>query len=136
MGKHMTHDWIPNTELNERVARALGWTQHTEYKHLWYGPPPKHNHAQMLPNFSGDMTAAWIVVEWLRVNTKIGYFTIREYFYTTLESENQWIVGFAEPYYDGDNWIIEIEAKSGEVPLAICKAALLAFEKNETTEKG
>ena len=112
LGENMKHDWQPNTELNAKVAKALGWTQHDSYKHLWYGKGDQA-HAQPLSDFSGDMTAAWIVVEILKTKTIEG-----AGFFKIVCEDTGYLCGWEAK----DGWIISEYETSA--PLAICLAFL------------
>lgn len=58
---------MTDQEINEKVARKLGWTINTtqDYK-PWYWPPgsrPESNGVRELPDYSGSIQAAWEIVE-------------------------------------------------------------------------
>lgn len=69
----------PNTELNERIAReVMGWRQHDEFKHLWY-TQDSMKPGLTLPNFSGDMNDAWLVIDALELKFEVwNYWTLRK----------------------------------------------------------
>ncbi len=108
----MKHSWQPDKELNEKVAKAMGWTQHDSYKHLWYGKGDQA-HAQSLPNFSGDMTAAWIMVE-----------SIDGQWNVSGQGGIGFEVTFSEASMREDRYENPFHASADSAPLAICLAFL------------
>lgn len=111
-------------EINEAVARKLGWTVDKTSDYLpWYGRPnssPLSAMVRELPNYSTDISAAWEIIEHLGPQFH----------------------ALTRDWDDGDYWLkisdgvlsfgkpnILAEAWADTVPMAIC-LAFLKLDKN------
>lgn len=111
-----------NIELNERIAReVMGWRQHDTYKHLWY-TQDSMKPAQILPDFSGDMNDAWMVVEKLKEtlgdNAIVIWFKDADWTVAIDKFNHQELGGFGPAWESGST-----------APYAICLAALKTLAK-------
>lgn len=115
--------------MNKEVAtKVLGWhertpaTEHPRSGKRWYRPDAPH--PVVLPNFSGDIAAAWLVVERLR---ELGYPTIT---ITASTSHNGYIATIwrseTDPLYSTGQYVVSCFDSDLTAPLAICLAALAA----------
>lgn len=98
------------TSINEQVALKLGWTKHVgpAPNHLtwWikkgdYGPP-----AYSLPDYAGDIKAAWEIVEKMKAEHIFDLQFITDTWYVSID-EDELDIGHADT-----------------APLAICQAFL------------
>lgn len=117
-------------EINEAVARKLGWIPPTMAKweqneHLGEGRPLKHlrwhkkeeySEVEKLPDYCHDIKAAWEVVEYLR------------------KTNTDMRLVYHPPYGSTESWSCELEAQNfsesaDSAPMAICLAFLKLEEK-------
>jgi len=59
---------MTDQEINEAVARKLGWTKKSfeGRKGFWF--KPNYNLPNNIPYYCNSIEAAWEVVEWIRIN--------------------------------------------------------------------
>jgi hypothetical protein len=123
-------------ELDAQIAeRVFGWTRHPERMHptdnrtiggVLYCPPG-HPHdagsANVVPHYSTDISAAWLVIQNLCSRG------MKPNILSGGQEEVVWTCGVDIYGYDGWEDFRSVRAVEGTAPLAICLAALKALDK-------
>jgi hypothetical protein len=119
-------------ELDALVAeKVMGWQwfDHTGYAIRYFRPPNRFNYGaiaegkeinylESLPHYSTDIAAAWEVAE------KLGNWHGFDFLVIKAAGNDLWCAGWYEFY--GDDYETRAADEAETVPLAICRAALLA----------
>jgi hypothetical protein len=103
---------MTNEEINEAVARKLGWTYHEDLEPVWWQAPARGCYLNEVYSYSTDIAAAWEIVERLR-------------------SEEYFVDILCTPFLSrcsvsrSQTGALSLEdAGTGQTPLAICLAYL------------
>lgn len=99
-----------NHVLNDRIAALIGWRPQTIDRDMTGKPWPDER-----PDFSGDIAAAWQVINWLRAKGKVVQVLCLPHctLCSVYESHSDW---------DRDNYLVCRAADTA--PEAICFAAM------------
>lgn len=114
---------MENAEINEAVARKLGWAIDKTSDFLpWYGKPggrPESSMIRDLPDYCHSIDAAWEVVEfWLTSEIRFRTFEMKK------NNASHWYIQFTQ---ENDGHIYDSVADTA--PMAICRAFLKVGEK-------
>lgn len=112
-------DELTGRALNEALARALGWRKLAHGDHDWQRPNGKMD---MLPDWQGDIAAAWQLIEGLKESAVL---FPEVYFHVT--SPNRYHYRCRVWLNNGNThgWIADEYADTA--PLAIARAAYAAL---------
>lgn len=107
---------IDNRELDARIAEhVMGWTD-VRLAFDWMGTAPGKNWREVVPPYSTDISAAWLVVQ------KLG---ARGFMMHKSIVGNYWRARFDVPVVALEEPYVLAET----APLAICRAALLLVKQ-------
>jgi hypothetical protein len=139
---------MTDQEINEAVARKLGWTFHDHdcsgekaFGVRWnitgphWIPPVKTNHHFAdLPDYCHSISAAWEIVEKNIHVHQTGHDGIEQIADFFLERQtNEWVAGWRVWNSLSDRPIFNLSARSLTAPTAICLAFLKLEQEKDLT---
>jgi hypothetical protein len=101
---------MTDLEINEAVARKLGWVYHEDASPLcWEMPINSTVYVRSYPDYCHSIAAAWEVVEFVRGKYAFDLHSSKEKFFVNLS---------------GPTWKQMVSGEADTAPMAICLAFL------------
>lgn len=117
---------MTDQEMNEAVARKLGWQQCQRGEAIgWHRKlTPEGNHFhERLPGYINEIESAWEIVDWF--NTQFAYVELEHFSYEEVDHPvTGWRLKLSEGWNNKTQHENRLEAEAESAPKAICEAFL------------